>query len=458
MKHSPGVPRPARLAASSSMTAHRHSDEILEHNKLFIPGGISSINRITDPNIAFVEGEGSRIRDAEGNEYIDYHGAFAPQFLGYRHPGLTSAVKRVIDQGAELWGSGPTQLEGELAELICTHIPWVERVSLLNSGSEATAQAIRLARAVTGRDHVIVVQGGYNGWGNDVAFNLMTPLDKLGPRRSPGEYELDAMSAGIPPAHRQLVHAINFNDLDSARYVCEKYPVAALITEPILQNIGLVKPLPGYLAGLRALADELGFLLIFDEIKTGFRHAFGGYAEISAVTPDLACYGKAIASGYPLGALAGPAKWMDWFVHDDPAKRVLLAGTYNAHPVPTAAAVATLRFLLEDGGAVYARLDELGARVETGITEALRAHGQRGLVVRQGSAFVIFFMDHGPRDWHDLVSNHDYSLDTKFRSALLDEGVFFFPLATKQCSISAAHTRQDIDQTVEAVGRALNSA
>ena len=439
------------------MTEHPYSDQILEHNKLFIPGGISSMNRITEPNIAFVEAKGSRIRDAEGNEYIDYHGAFAPQFLGYGDVRLTSTVTRVIEQGTDLWGSGPTELEGQLAELLCTHIPWVERVCLLNSGSEATAQAIRLARAVTGRDHLIVMQGGYNGWHNDVAVNLMTPLDKLGPRQSPGEYTLDPMSAGIPAAHQQLIHAINFNDLDSVRYVCEKYPVAALITEPVLQNIGLVKPAPGYLEGLRQLADELGFLLIFDEIKTGFRHSFGGYAEISSVTPDLACYGKAIASGYPLGALAGPAKWMDSFAHAEPAKRVLLAGTYNAHPVPTSAAIATLMVLLEDDGAVYARLEELGAQMETGINEILEERQMQGRVVRQGSAFVTFFMDHEPRDWHDLASNHDYEFDTKFRRALLEQGVFFFPLATKQCSISVAHTEKDIDQTLDAIDRTFDS-
>ena len=439
------------------MTEHPDSDQILEHNKLFIPGGISSMNRITEPNIAFVEAKGSRIQDAEGNEYIDFHGAFAPQFLGYGDVRLTSAVKRVIDQGSDLFGAGPTEIEGQLAELLCTHIPWVERVCLLNSGSEATAQAIRLARAVTGRDHLIVMQGGYNGWHNDVAFNLMTPLDKLGPRQSPGEYVLHPMSAGIPEAHQQLVHAINFNDLDSVRYVCEKYSVAALITEPILQNIGLVKPLPGYLEGLRKLADELGFLLIFDEIKTGFRHSFGGYAEISSVTPDLACYGKAIASGYPLGALAGPAKWIDSFAHADPAQRVLLAGTYNAHPVPTAAAIATMMVLLEDNGAVYARLDDLGAQMETGINEILEERRMQGRVVRQGSAFVTFFMDHEPVDWHDLASNHDYEFDTKLRRALLEQGVFFFPLATKQCSISVAHTQKDIDQTLDAIDQALDT-
>ena len=439
----------------AAMTGFPASDRILDRNRQYIPGGISSINRLTDPNIAFVRGKGAHIWDAEGREYIDYHGAFAPQFLGYQHPEVHAAVKRVFEDGLDLWGSGPTELEGRLAHLLCEKIPWIERVSLLNSGSEATAQAIRLARAVTAKDHVIVMQGGYNGWHNDVAVNLMTPLEQLGPRRSPGEYELAPLSAGIPAAHQALLHAINFNDLDSVRYVCERYPVAALITEPILQNIGLIKPQPGYLQGLRDLADEFSFLLIFDEIKTGFRHAFGGYAEVSGVLPDLAVYGKAIASGYPLAAVAGPARWMEHYAHDDPSRRVLLAGTYNAHPVPTAAAVATLEFLLRDGGALYERLERLGSRLEQGLTERLAAHEMQGVVVRQGSAFVVFFTDHEPRDWHDLAENHDYELDRAFRLALIEDGIFFFPIATKQCSITAAHTEADIDQTIAVVDRAL---
>ena len=437
------------------MKGFPESDRILERNRECIPGGMSSINRLTDPNIAFVRGNGARMWDAEGREYIDYHGAFSPQFLGFQHPEVTAAVKRVLDEGSDLWGAGPTEIEGRLAHMICDKIPWIERVVVLNSGSEATSQAIRLARAVTGKDHVIVMQGGYNGWHNDVAVNLMTPLDQLGPRRSPGEYEIFPMSAGIPAAHQSLLHAINFNDLDSVRYVCERYPVAALITEPILQNIGLVKPEPGFLQGLRDLADEFGFLLIFDEVKTGFRHAFGGYAEVSGVLPDLAVYGKAIASGYPLAAIAGPARWMDHFADDDPSQRVLLAGTYNAHPVPTAAAVATLEVLLRDGGAVYQRLEDLGAHLEKRVKGSLATHGIEGVVARQGSAFVVFFMDHEPVDWHDLAAHHDYDLDTGFRRTLIDDGIFFYPLATKQCSLTTAHTDADIDRTAEAVDRAL---
>ena len=437
------------------MRNHQRSQAILDNNRRLIPGGLSSINRLVDPPIAFVRGEGSRIWDADGNEYIDYHGAFAPQFLGYRHPRVVEAVKGAIDDGLDLFGSGPSEQEGRLAELIREHIAWIDSVAFFNSGSEATAQAIRLARAVTGRDHIIVMQGGYNGWHNDVACNLMTPLETLGPRVCPGEYPFHPISGGIPEAHRELVHPVNFNDLCSVRWVCERYPVAAVITEPILQNVGLIHPLPGYLEGLRALAAGHEFLLIFDEIKTGFRHSLQGYAGISGVAPDLAVYGKAIASGYPLAAVAGRSDYMELFAHPDPAKRVLLAGTYNAHPVPVAAAIATIETLAEGEGDVYRRMERLGARLEAGLNQALDELDRPVTIVRQGSAFVVYFMDHAPRDWHDLAEHHDFAFDNEFRRRLLDEGVYFFPLATKQCSLSAAHTERDLDRTLEAVARCM---
>jgi glutamate-1-semialdehyde 2,1-aminomutase len=419
---------------------------------------MSSTNRLADPVIAFVRGDGSRLWDAEGNEYIDYHAAFAPQFMGYHHPEIDRAVCDAIMRGPDLFGSGPTELEGKLAELVCTNSEWIERFVVFCSGSEATQQAIRLARAATGRDHIIVMQGGYNGWHNDVACNLMTPLSQLGPRRSPGEYVFLPISAGIPEAHRKLIHPVNFNDLDSVRYVCERNDVAGILLEPILQNVGIVKPEPGYLAELRTLADEFGFLLMFDEVKTGFRHAFGGYAEISGVTPDLAVYGKAISSGYPLGAIGGKAKWLDFFHHPDLSRRVLLAGTYNGHHVPLTAALTTLELLLRDDGAIYRHVEALGQQVEEGLTDSLRNAGIQGVVCRQGSAFVLYFMDHQPRDWHDLASNHDFDLDRRFRLAMIENGIYFFPIPVKQCSISARHTMTDIRRTIEVSKFALQSA
>ena len=235
-----------------------------------------------------------------------------------------------MKRGLSLCGSGTNELEGRLAELMCTNIEVCEMVQILNTGTEATMAAIRLARGTTGRDHVIVMQGGFNGSHNDVACNVLTPLDVIGPRVSPGEYKYVPLGCGVPLAHQQLVHIVNFNDLESVRYVCERYPVAALITEPILQNVGILKPQPGYLQGLRDLADKYGFILIFDEVKTGFRYAIGGYSKIGGVRPDLAVFAKAMANGFPISALVGRRDLMQQIADPNPAKRPFVAGTYNA--------------------------------------------------------------------------------------------------------------------------------
>ena len=440
------------------MRNHTESEKLLTHNKKYIPGGVVSLNRAVKPEIVFVKGLGSQIWDADGNQYIDYHAAFAPHFLGHNDPYVTEAVIKVLQQGASLFGSGTTVLEGVLAELVCKNVPSVESLQLLNTGSEATYQAIRLARAITGRDHIIKMQGGYNGWHNDVAGNLATPLAELGARRSPGEYSFAPISAGIPADHQRLVHCINFNDLDSVRYVCEKYPVAALITEPILQNIGVIKPNPGYLLGLRRLADDFGFTLIFDEVKTGFRHAIGGYASIAGVRPDLLVFGKALANGYPIAILGGRKELMENLIDPDATKRVLLAGTYNAHPVPTTAAIATIERLLMHDGEVYRHVEALGEMLQSGLEEIIDKVGVTAVVARQGSALSVYFMDHCPTDWHDLASHHDFELDTAFRRELVEHGIYVFPLATKQWSISAAHSFADVDVTLDRIESSLVSA
>lgn len=437
------------------IAGHAKSSDIFRQNRKFIPGGVVSVNRAVQPEIVFVKGQGAYVWDADGKQYIDYHAAFAPHILGHNDPYVTEAVVRVLRSGASLFGSGTTILEGRLAELICTHVPAVESVQFLNTGSEGTYQAIRLARAVTGRDHIVVIQGGYNGWHDDVSCNLMTPLDMLGPRVSPGEYPYIPISAGIPLEHQKLVHAINFNDLQSIDFICQKYSVAALITEPILQNIGVIKPQAGYLQGLRQLADRNGFLLIFDEVKTGFRHGIGGYSGIAGVKPDLAVFGKALANGYPIAALGGKKDLMDWFVHPDASKRVLLAGTYNAHPVPTAAAIATIERLLANDREVYRHIERLGQQTQEGLEKIIREVGLDAVVARQGSAFCIYFMNHCPQDWHDLAASHDFELDLVLRRKLIGRGIYFFPNAVKQCSISFAHTREDIDATLEQIECAL---
>jgi glutamate-1-semialdehyde 2,1-aminomutase len=431
------------------------SKQIFEHNRKYIPGGVMSLPRRVEPELAFERAEGAYMWDADGNRYLDYHAAFAPAILGHNDRRVNAAVEEVLKHGPSLCGSGTNTLEGRLAELMCANIEVCEMVQILNTGTEATMAAIRLARGATGRDHVIVMQGGFNGSHNDVACNVLTPLDVIGPRVSPGEYKYVPLGSGVPIVHQQLVHIVNFNDLESVRYVCERYPIAALITEPILQNVGILKPQSGYLQGLRDLADKHGFILVFDEVKTGFRYSVGGYSKIGGVRPDLAVFAKAMANGYPISALVGRRDLMQQIADPNPAKRPFVAGTYNGHPISVAAAIATIERLLEGNGEIYRKLELLGQQVQAGIESILRSHGITGVVARQGSAFCIYFMDHEPRDWHDLARNHDFARDLSMRRRLIENGIYFFPVETKQCSISAAHTEEDIRLTLSALDESL---
>lgn len=434
-----------------------NSDEILQHNRRFIPGGISSVNRAIDPAIAFVKGEGAWLWDAGGKRYIDYHAGFAPYFLGHNFAPVNEAAARALSGGDSLFGAGPSVAEGKLAELICRHVPAVEKVTFLNTGSEATSLAIRIARAMTRRGHIIVMQGGYNGNHDELACNVFNSLAEIGPRVSPGEYPLRPLGAGTMVEQTRLVHPVNFNDLESVRYVCRRYPVAALITEPVLQNIGVVKPQPGYLEGLRDLADEFGFLLVFDEVKTGFRHALGGYSQISGARPDLVVYGKAVANGFPLAAVGGKAEYMDSIIDPDPARRPFVAGTYNGHPVAVAAAIETVRTLAALADTLYPRMEKLGSWMEAGIADIFAKRGIAACVARQGSAFAYYLMPKPPADLHDIINNHDFARDVALRRALIARGVFFVPIATKQCSLSVAHGEADVQFTLEQFESAVAS-
>src|SRR5437016_3472664 len=278
---------------------YAQSETLARRSAESIAGGVVSLNRKVDPPIVFVRAQGSRLWDADGKEYIDYHAAFAPHLLGHNDPEVNAAVREAMERGWSLMGSGPTPWEMRLAELIRECVPTLEFVQLSNTGSEATAHAIRLSRAWTGREDIVVTLGGYNGWHNDVARTVMPPLDEIGPRVSPGEYRFLPLSAGIPRDVIRRVHVVNFNDADSVEHVLKRHPVACVLTEPVLQNIGVIPPQPGYLHALRELCDRHGSLLVFDEVKTGFRSALGGYQSIAGVTPDLSVFGKAVANGFP---------------------------------------------------------------------------------------------------------------------------------------------------------------
>ncbi|WP_119079118.1 aspartate aminotransferase family protein [Chitinophaga alhagiae] len=421
----------------------------LKTNEQWIPGGVVSLNRKSDPNICFEKGRGSRVWDLEGNEYIDYQAGFAATFLGHNDPDVNAAVKATLNADTLLMSAGPTNLEGEFAKVFCEAVPNADSMQITTTGSEATYHAIRIARAVTGRDHIIVMQGGYNGWHNDVACNVISRLSDVGERVSPGEYPYDGLSAGIPAQHQALVHIVNYNDLASVQYVMKRYPVACILLEPILQNIGIVKPLPGYLEGLRGLCDANGSLLIFDEVKTGFRHALGGYQQLCGVVPDLSTFGKAVANGFPMGVIAGRKQYMDYFIHPDKEKRVLIAGTFNAHPLTTAAAIATVRKLASAEHNVYGYVDKLGRQLEEGLHGIFSKKGRPFHIARQGSAFCVYFMAHAPVDFHDVLAHHDFGFDKLYRLKLIEQGIFNFPLPVKQGSISFAHTEQDIAETLE---------
>ena len=424
--------------------------QAVEKSNTFMPGGVSSMNRLVSPSISFVRGEGAYIWDASGKQYIDFHAAFAPHLLGHNNEEINNAVIETISQGKSLFGSGPVDLEGELASLLCNEIDAVEKVTFLNTGSEATALAIKISRAVTDRKHFIVVQGGYNGNSDELACNVFNRLDEIGPRVSPGEYSIRPLGAGTLIESQRFVHVVNYNDLESIRYVCDRYPVAALITEPVLQNIGVVEPNQGYMQGLRALADELGFVLILDEVKTGFRQGLGGYSSLAGVRPDLVTYGKAIANGYPMAVLGGKAEYMNQIVAQDPSRRPLVAGTYNGHPVGIAAAIATITILKQRGQQIFGDLEKLGRLAEEGIESAFSKTGVTAVVARLGSAFSFYFMDHRPRDFHDLLLHHDFDRDVTLRKKLIEKGIYFVPVATKQCSISAAHKEEDIEKMIAA--------
>ncbi len=431
------------------MDKNMSSETVLQHNRRYIPGGISSVNRAIDPAITFVRGEGAYLWDNEGKRYIDYHAGFAPYFLGHNFAPINQAAAAALSSGDSLFGAGPSIAEGRLAELICENVPAAEKVTFLNTGSEATSLAIRIGRAITGRQHIIVMQGGYNGNHDELAVNVFNTLAEIGPRVSPGEYPIKPLGAGTTVMHNRFTHAVNYNDLESVRYICRRFPIAALITEPLLQNIGVVKAKPGYLEGLRDLADEFGFLLVFDEVKTGFRHALGGYSQVSGVKPDLVVYGKAVANGFPLAAVAGKAEYLDSIIDPDPARRPFVAGTYNGHPVAVAAAIETLRYLIANKDTLYPRMEEMGAAMEAGIMDIFARRNITACVTRQGSAFSFYLMEKPPSDLHDIIEGHDFARDVALRRALIQRGVFFVPIATKQCSLSAAHSDADVNFTLE---------
>ncbi len=407
-----------------------------------IPGGVNSSNRLLPWPMVVVHAAGAYFSDAEGTRYLDYHAAFGPIILGHNHSEVNDAVRAAIER-VDLLGVGITDLEIDLAETIARHVPSAERVLLANSGSEATYAALRLARAITGRNSIVKFQGTYHGWHDAVLMNVISAPDKVGAR--------DPLSLGMLPEVVEHTIVLPFNDIEVLAETLQQRgdEIAAVLVEVIPHNIGCVLPRPEFLAALRKLTQEHGSLLIFDEVITGFRHDLGGYQKIAGVTPDLSTFAKAMANGYPIAALAGRAEFMDRF---GPGGGVFFAGTYNGHPVGVSAALATIR-ALEDGS-VHRHTFALAQAAADGIAAIAREIGLPMTVARFGSVFVPYFMEGPIENYTDLLRN-DTQKDVAFRRAMCEQGIFMVPTALKRNHVSAAHTEADIDRTLETARRVL---
>lgn len=410
-----------------------------------IPGGVNSSTRKIDPPLVFDRAAGSRVWDADGREYVDYHAAFGPIVLGHCHPEVDARVAEAIGK-LDIVGIGSTELEVLAARKIVEHVPSAESVHFCNSGSEATYNAVRLSRAVTGRKKLVKFQGCYHGWHDYLCMNIISPADKIG-RPDPG-------SAGMLPEAIENTIVLTFNSVDELEDAFRQHghEIAAVILEPIPHNIGCVIPEGPFLEALRDLTTRHGSLLIFDEVITGFRHALGGYQSICGVTPDLTTFAKSMANGYPCAALCGKAEYMQRFATG--GGDVFFAGTYNAHPLAMAAAIATIEEL--ESGEVHERTFALGDRARKSLQEIADRLGFRAWAAGFGSVVVLYFGEPGIRNYTEMLAC-DAAIDVKFRRGLLERGSLVLPMAFKRLHISGAHTEAEVDQLCQQAEDVLKS-
>ncbi|WP_326522799.1 aspartate aminotransferase family protein [Sphingomonas sp.] len=388
-------------------------------------------------------GEGPYLIDADGNRLIDYYLGMGPMILGHDPDAVIEAARRQLDKG--ILFAGQTEAEFEAARLVCELVPCAEMVRFGGSGTEVIQAALRLARAVTGRRTVLKFEGHYHGWLDNVHWSVAPPADRCGPREAPARV---AGSAGQDPAAGEAIDVLGWNDADALRARLERGDVAAVIMEPLMCNTSAIQPEPGYLEAARAACDATGTLLIFDEVITGFRVSAGGAQARLDITPDLATFGKAIANGFPVAALAGRADLMERFASGG----VLHGGTYNAHPVTMAATAAVLRALRD--GDVYDRIEAQGRRLMDGIAALL---AERGVPARVQGVPAIFHValgiDTPIRNYRDSMAV-DRETYTRLTAALLARGVR--ALERGAWFLSCEHDAGVIDQTLAAFADALD--
>lgn len=412
-----------------------------------MPGGVNSPVRafravgMTPPFIA--KGEGSRIYDIDGYEYVDYVGSWGPLILGHRHPEVVAALEKTLKEMGTSFGA-PTELENELAKMITQAVASIEMVRLVNSGTEATMSAIRVARAFTKREKIVKFAGCYHGHADYFLIQAGSGALTFGVPTSPG----------VPTGTASNSLVARYNDLESVEKIFHQVgeEIAAVIVEPVAGNMGCVPPRPGFLEGLRDITRKYGALLIFDEVMTGFRVAYGGAQEVYKVQPDLTCLGKIIGGGLPVGAYGGRRDIMELVAPSGP---VYQAGTLSGNPLAVTAGLITLKILQRPG--VYEALEERGALLEKGLKEKVKEAGVQASINRVGSMFTVFFTSCEVIDYETALTSDVERFARYFRS-MLEQGIYLPPSQFEAAFISLAHTYEDVEKTIAAAAQAFKAA
>jgi len=420
------------------------SRKLQKRAEQLIPGGVNSPVRAfrsvgCDP-LYVVRGQGSHIWDADGNEYVDYIGSWGPLILGHAAPIVIEAVIAAARNGTSFGASTPA--EADLAELVISAFPHMQKVRFVSSGTEATMSAIRLARGYTKRKYIVKFEGCYHGHSDALLVKAGSGVATLG---IPG-------SAGVPEEFTQFTLALPYNDTNAVEQAFEqfKHQIACVIVEPVVGNMGCVPPARGYLEALRAITQRDKALLIFDEVMTGFRLAYGGAQELYAIQPDITTMGKIIGGGLPVGAYGGPSEIMDLI---SPLGPVYQAGTLSGNPLAMAAGYATLSYLREHKD-VYTKLEKLAAEVVAGVAAAAKDAGVTMCRNRVGSMFTWFFANGPVTDWNSAAKCDTEAFGRFFR-AMLENGISLPPSQFEAAFMGAAHTERDIQQTIAAAKQAF---
>jgi glutamate-1-semialdehyde 2,1-aminomutase len=420
-----------------------NSQRAFARARRLMPGGVNSPARafgaVGGEPIFFQRGEGAYLVDIDGNRYIDYIGSWGPMILGHAHPEVVAAIQAALHRGTSF--GAPTEAESELAELVIDAVPSVEKVRLVNSGTEATMSAIRLARGFTGRAKIVKFAGNYHGHVDSLLVAAGSAAATLGVPNSPGVTEGTTRDTLV----------LRYNDPAALQAAFEQYgsQIAGVIVEPVVGNMGCVEASAEFRAALRSLTAKHGALLIFDEVMTGFRVAYGGAQSVFGIRPDLSTFGKIIGGGLPVGAYGGRADVMD---HVLPAGKVFQAGTLSGNPLATAAGIATLRILRDTNP--YPRLQQLSARLASGLAQAAQAAGVPVSMGRFNSMMTLFFSAEPVVDW-DSAARCDTARYARYFWGLVERGVYMPCSQFEALFVSAAHTEADIDATVAAAAEAV---